>query len=224
VHYVGIDVQVRRGCPYYIIGDAAEWQGSGWLPLDPAGAASGLRRLAADLSPDGVAFGIDAPRTGLTTKRSWTWSGAKRRWLPANIGGAVGRHCEIAIKAYGLANPQWTLESTACVPWMQLGFTLFNALEHFEHVHEVFPSASYRQLAGEQVPPVGLVLRDAAPGPRDLLDALVAAYTVREYLGGRGVAVDGGDDLGTIILPRPLRAGGPEGALRWPGASEQPGI
>jgi hypothetical protein len=38
-----------------------------------------------------------------------------------------------------------------------------------------------------------------------MLDAYVAAYTVHEFLIGKGVAVGGGDGLGAIILPRPLK-------------------
>ncbi|MBN1458412.1 MAG: hypothetical protein JXA57_02675, partial [Armatimonadetes bacterium] len=39
---------------------------------------------------------------------------------------------------------------------------------------------------------------------RDMIDAVVAAMTVREFCSGRGCAVGGGDGLGTIVLPRAL--------------------
>jgi hypothetical protein len=42
------------------------------------------------------------------------------------------------------------------------------------------------------------------PGPKDMLDAWVAAATVREFIEGRGTEVGGGNGLRTIILPGPL--------------------
>jgi hypothetical protein len=55
------------------------------------------------------------------------------------------------------------------------------------------------------------------PGPKDMLDALVAAATVRECAEGRGSEVGGGDGLGTIILPRRLPEPVIEEILAWPG-------
>ena len=37
-----------------------------------------------------------------------------------------------------------------------------------------------------------------------MLDAAIAAVTVKEFNERRGVEVGGGDGLGTIILPRPI--------------------
>jgi len=37
-----------------------------------------------------------------------------------------------------------------------------------------------------------------------MIDARVAAVSVREFVEGRGTEVGGGDGLGTKILPRPL--------------------
>ena len=48
-----------------------------------------------------------------------------------------------------------------------------------------------------------------------MLDAWVAAATVREFEEGRGTAVGGGDDLGKIILPRPLPEPTIYEFLRW---------
>ncbi len=45
---------------------------------------------------------------------------------------------------------------------------------------------------------------DFSPGPKDMLDAVAAAFTVRVSADGRGSEVGGGDGLGTIVLPRPL--------------------
>jgi hypothetical protein len=98
---------------------------------------------------------------------------------------------------------------------MQLGFALFAAIAKRAPVYEVFPSASYAVL--ERVAPlrIGVPLKDFAKGPKDMLDAYVAAATVREYIQGRGCAVGGGDGLGTIILPRSLPKLIAE-VCRWP--------
>jgi hypothetical protein len=42
-------------------------------------------------------------------------------------------------------------------------------------------------------------------GPKDMLDAGIAAFTVYEFLHGRGTKVGGQDNMGTIILPRPVK-------------------
>jgi len=49
-----------------------------------------------------------------------------------------------------------------------------------------------------------------------MLDAFVAAATVREFVHGRGCEVGGGDGLGTIVLPRPLPEPVMSGVLAWP--------
>ena len=82
-------------------------------------------------------------------------------------------------------------------------------------VFEVFPSASYTMLAEDTSIRLNLSLSGFARGPKDMLDAHVAAVTVREFAQGRGCAVGGGDGLGSIILPRPLK-GEIAGVLTWP--------
>ena len=59
-------------------------------------------------------------------------------------------------------------------------------------------------------------LRGFLPGPKDMLDAIVAAFTVREYLLGRGYAAGGGDGLGTIVLPRGIDAVKAGEVVNWP--------
>jgi hypothetical protein len=54
------------------------------------------------------------------------------------------------------------------------------------------------------------------PGPKDMLDAWIAAATVREFVEGRGTEVGGGDGLGTIILPRLLPEPVIKEVLEWP--------
>ena len=61
-------------------------------------------------------------------------------------------------------------------------------------------------------------LGDLAPHPKDMLDAYVAAATVREFIQGRGCEVGGCDGLGSIILPRPISKPIQE-VLKWPGSS-----
>ena len=60
-----------------------------------------------------------------------------------------------------------------------------------------------------------IALQYFSAGPKDMLDAHVAALTAREVVMGRGAEVGGGDGLGTIALPRPLAAG-PLDVLTWP--------
>jgi hypothetical protein len=49
-----------------------------------------------------------------------------------------------------------------------------------------------------------------------MLDAWVAAVTVREFVNGKGTEIGGGDGFGTIILPRPLSDPVINEVLEWP--------
>jgi hypothetical protein len=49
-----------------------------------------------------------------------------------------------------------------------------------------------------------------------MLDALVAAATVLEFVNERGSEVGGGDGLGAIILPRPMPQPVIKKVLEWP--------
>jgi hypothetical protein len=100
---------------------------------------------------------------------------------------------------------------------MKLGFGLHSALEELATVYEVFPSAAYTLLQGDRDVRVRTDFSACKPGPKDMLDALVAAATVRERAEGRGSEVGGGDGLGAIILPRPLPEPVIEEVLAWPG-------
>lgn len=206
--FLGVDVQVRRLCAYVLLDEHASQIGAGWLPSEPPAAAAELRRLASDLgAPERVAVGIDAPRAPLDIPRVWSW-GRSAGWTPCGESAkGLGRHCEIVIKALGLANPQWTPLAADAPDWMRLGFRLFDALRDFPHVYEVFPSAAYSQLHAENGLQVRMSFAAFSPGPKDMLDALLSAFVVREYTAGRGSSVGNGDHLGAIILPRPLRPG-----------------
>lgn len=89
------------------------------------------------------------------------------------------------------------------------------ALESHAIVYEVFPTASYACLQGNSDVRIDADFSACKPGPKDMLDALVAAATVREFVNGRGTEVGGGDGLGTIILPRPIPNLIDE-VLKWP--------
>jgi hypothetical protein len=131
----------------------------------------------------------------------------------------TGRHAELVVKSLGLANPQWTPQAGRVPPWMAFGFSLFATLDDLVGVttHEVFPSLSYRMFEAQGAPRVTLPLGGFVPGPKDMLDAVVAAVSVREFIAGRGVEVGGGDGLGTIVLPRPLSSTqAAHAALSWP--------
>lgn len=208
--YIGIDVQAARDCPYAVLDEDLVMRGSGWLRV-----AELERELGGLLSSHpGACFGIDAPRRPLARARRWYWRGGAWRRRAAEDRGR-GRHCEVVVKSLKLANPQWTPLRRDAPGWMRHGFTIFDFLEGRAACHEVFPSASYTQLQGESRPAVRLDLAGFRPGPKDMLDAVVAAVTVHELDAGRGVEVGGGDGLGTIVLPREVpRPDSP--VLTWP--------
>lgn len=227
-YFVGVDVQMSRACSYFVFDAAGAFVDSGWLAEKEAtrqprttGKIAAIKRGAklltteldlrrvvdglADGDVSRVAVGIDAPRRPLLAARTHSYS-AKRGWMPFGADDlASGRHCEVAISVLKLATPQWTPLERNAKDWMKLGFRLFETLADLHHVYEVFPSASYQQL--EHAPERALTtmdLRVLRPGPKDMVDAMAAAYTTREFVQGRGCEVGNGDGLGSIILPRPL--------------------
>jgi hypothetical protein len=217
--YLGIDVQINRGCPYYIVNSKLEHVDSGWLMgHNHEQVCHQLAKLKIKLlrnSHHEIAVGIDAPRTALNAPREWYWRGGK--WQhKTNTEKGFGRHCEVIIKALGIANPQWTRLQDASPPWMELGYRLFQTLQDIEHLYEVFPSASYALLDGEQHPPVDLSYAKFSHGPKDMLDACVSAFTVHAFIHGKGFEVGGGDGLGTIILPGKLPVPDSHPVLKWP--------
>jgi len=98
---------------------------------------------------------------------------------------------------------------------MRFGFDLFGALNEAHQVHEVFPTASYSQLAECLDTVVCLPFSGFSGGPKDMLDAYVAAVTIREYSRVRGCSVGGGDKLGSIVLPRQVLTA-PAALFEWP--------
>jgi hypothetical protein len=218
--FIGVDVQAIRPCAYAVLDESGNWLASGWLPRagvsEIATALRATARACAQGNGSRVAIGIDAPRMPLPKPRVAYWNRANSTWrscLPSDRG--RGRHCEVILAAHRVASPQWTPLAESAPDWMALGFALFDALAEFPNVFEVFPSASYAQLSGDDSVRFQLSLQGFSRGPKDMLDAHVAAVTVREYVQGRGQAVGGGDGCGEIVLARPLTSG-PEAVLRWP--------
>lgn len=223
--FIGLDVQVKRGCPYYILDRELDYVTSGWLEgEDPGQISMNFRQLVDKMdsrSTGGVSVGIDAPRLALPSPRKYYWR--KEEWVrkTANDRG-YGRHCEVVIKALNIANPQWTPLAGEAPDWMELGFALFKSLQNKLNVYEVFPTASYRLLWGGKNPAVPLVLDNFAPGPKDMLDAAVAAFTVAQLRAGLGCEVGGGDGWGTIALPTELPVPDSHPVLIWPSSYPSP--
>ena len=218
MYYIGVDIQSRRDCSFAVLDKQAALIESGWLSM----AENEAIELIKKWSKSGrVYVGIDAPRMPLAQKRQWFWSGGKRRWGRRITQKGYGRHCEIVISAHGIANPQWTPLVGESPEWMNLGFKLFSDLESIAPVYEVFPSASYSLLRGNTEVRINADFSACKPGPKDMIDAMVAAVTVREFVEGRGTEVGGGDGLGTIILPRPIPEPVIDEVLFWPSDSIQ---
>jgi predicted nuclease with RNAse H fold len=217
--FVGVDVQVRRPCAVAVLDAECHQVESAWLPGSRREAVAALRDMVDRWSRQApVAVGIDAPRTPLKSPRRWSWN-AQRGWEPASRSASgIGRHCEVVIKALGLGNPQWTPLSRNAPEWMQLGFALFAGIEGHAAVHEVSPSAAYTQMQSDNQPHVHVSLAGFRPGPKDMLDAVVAAFVVREFTMGHGAEVGGGEGLGTIVLPRPVAPTVDPRVLEWPSA------
>jgi predicted nuclease with RNAse H fold len=198
--FLGIDVQIRRGLSYFCDSESGRYVSSGWLAADrdPTRICEEIRGSGHKLA----AIGIDAPRFLRRTLREWYWKGKK--WKKRTTEKGRGRHCEVVLAAHKAANPQWTPLVEDAPDWMKVGIQLFDKLDGQADLFEVFPAASYKLLRKDAGMHLSLDVSTLAPGPRDMLDASVAALTVREFTAGRGSAVGGGDSLGEIVIPRPL--------------------
>jgi hypothetical protein len=198
--YAGIDVQISRGCAWYVLDAQKQYVDSGWVRNQ---VPEFFRNLFMKLSvhhPDQIAIGIDAPRMPLAKPRARYYNKTDRSWTE-KAKASIGRECEVVINSHRIANCQWTGMPQECPEWMKLGFEIFSALKSFPLVYEVFPSASYTMLQNES-PGYEICLKGFKHGVKDMLDASVAALTVYEFMHGQGCEVGGGDGLGTIILPR----------------------
>lgn len=212
-HFLGIDIQTKRNCSYAVINDNNVLIDSGWFNDPETDSLDLIQKGSGSVK---FYVGIDAPRMPLRSKREWYWNGGKKRWAKRGTQKGNGRHCEVVIKAHNIANPQWTPIETEAPDWMKLGFSLFSVLEKHATVYEVFPSASYTLLQGNMDVRLDVDFSGCKPGPKDMLDAWVAAVTVREFVEGRGAQIGGGDGMGTIIIPRPIPDPAIDEVLKWP--------
>jgi len=205
--FIGIDVQVKRGCSYYVLDQFGNKVTNDWASTDSlaatAKALGNIVRSHAKNTSGQVAVGIDAPRCPLINPRRFFWNSKQAKWRSkSSKEKGYGRHCEVVVKALKIANPQWTPLLADTRPWMKLGYAIFEAMPPETEVYEVFPTASYSLLNSDSEAKVSIDFSNFASGPKDMLDACIAAVTVREFIMGRGFEVGGGDGLGTIILPR----------------------
>jgi len=217
-YFIGVDVQISRGCAIYILGRQAEYINSGWATGGTiTEICDNLQNAVRQYPGDDIAIGIDAPRMPLISPRQYYRDNKINNWRKRRAGDkGKGRHCEVVIKSLGLGNPQWTPLLSDAPEWMQLGFEIFKRFAYIKNVFEVFPSASYRMLNEEKGYEVGLTFAHFQRGPKDMLDACMAAYTVYEFINGRGSQVGGGDGMGTIVLPRKTERGAGTGVMTWP--------
>jgi hypothetical protein len=201
-YFAGIDVQINRGCCYYIIDKNKKYVSSGWIKEKVPQSFKELFTQLSDIQMDRIAIGVDSPRMPIRILRTKNFNKQKNIWTENNKA-KVGRECEVIIKSYGIANPQWTRTLKDSPEWMRLGFLIYKSLKDFPFIYEVFPSASYKMLEKENLT-YELCMNYFTGGVKDMLDASVAAVTVFEFIKGRGCEVGGEDGLGTIVLPRKI--------------------
>lgn len=200
--FAGIDVQISRGCCYYIINQNKKYVVSGWINENIPQTFKKLLLEVSNNQPETISIGIDAPRMPIRKLRTRYFDRKINSWIEKTKQ-SVGRECEVIIKSYSIANSQWTKTLAESPEWMKLGYNIFSALKEFPYVYEVFPSASYKMLEKENLA-YELCLNSFTGGVKDILDASVAAITVYEFVNGRGCEVGGDDGLGTIVLPRKI--------------------
>lgn len=201
-YFAGIDVQISRGCCYYIVDENKTYVASGWINKNTPQSFKDLFLKISSNDPGQIAIGIDAPRMPIKKLRKRSFDKKTNSWIENDVE-KFGRECEVIIKSYNIANPQWTRTYKDSPDWMKLGYSIFNSLKEFPFVYEVFPSASYRMLEKEKLK-YELCLNDFVSGVKDMIDASVCAITVYEFVNGSGCEVGGEDGLGTIVLPRKL--------------------
>lgn len=202
-YFAGVDVQISRGCCYYVLDRDKNYVKNGWIKDN---IPQSFRKLFIEISDNDfskIAIGIDAPRMPIKKLRQRSFDKKNNSWIETPDE-KLGRECEVIIKSFNIANPQWTRTHAESPDWMKLGFEIFSALKDFPFVYEVFPSASYIMLKDENIH-FELSLNNFVAGVKDMLDASVGAITVHEFINERGCQVGGEDGLGTIVLPRKLK-------------------
>jgi predicted nuclease with RNAse H fold len=203
--FVGIDVGARTL-------HCAGIDGSGTLPdraLLPAEDAAALARWCAGAA----AVAIDAPKAPSTAPHA-----GEERLAPKF---RSARCAEIELgRRYG-SWVSWVAPQGPPFPgWMDAGFRAFATLRAAgaSELLEVYPHACFRELTGgrrlarkqtragrneraELLGATGVRIDDAAERSHDLLDALVAALTARDWSRGRARRVTCGHDESAIWLP-----------------------
>lgn len=202
-YFAGVDVQIKRGCCYYIMDENKNYVDSGWVKENNPQSFKEIFLKVSSNNPNKIAIGIDSPRMPINKLRKREFDRKNNKWLISN-NEKLGRECEVIIKSYNIANPQWTRTRKDSPAWMKLGYSIYKSLKDFPFVYEVFPSASYRMLKNENVS-YELCLNNFSGGVKDMLDASVGAVTVYEFINERGCEVGGEDGLGSIVLPRKLK-------------------
>lgn len=219
--YVGIDVG-QSACALVFLHEEGVVVDSDWTTGDSVrevvqAVCSSVERVRGTSTE--LAIAIDAPRQSLPRPRQWYWDAKRGDWRARRKGDkGLGRHCEVVVAALKLARPQWTPLRKNAPAWMRVGFRLFEDLAGTGRLYEVFPTASYKQLRHDREVSIRLNFANFAFGPKDMLDACIAAATAREYILGRGAEVGGGDGLGTIVLPRAIEADSRCRVFQWPSA------
>jgi hypothetical protein len=104
-HFVGIDVQVSRGCACAILQADGSTTGTTWADEGK----DLLKEVTSLIEGDGATLGssvvaIDCPRQARTSLREHYWDGKKARWTGRSQSDkGHGRHCEVVIRAHKLA-------------------------------------------------------------------------------------------------------------------------
>lgn len=218
IYFAGIDVQISRGCAYYKVDANGNYIASGWVNGESHDEISQrfltiFNRISKD---ELMLIGIDAPRMPLKKLRKIKWDGKMKEWIKVdNSHKGYGKHAEVIIKSAGIANPQWTRPLKDSPDWMKLGYAIFQTLHKFQ-TFEVFPSAAYKLLNGKSDSKIELSFENFSTGPKDMLDAAAAAFTVRELNAGRGEELGGDDGLGTIVIPAIISKELPQSLLEFP--------
>lgn len=119
--FLGIDVQARRSCSYYVCDEDANYLASGWLGgVDIQSVLSELENLGHSIA----AVGVDAPRHLRQNRRQWYWRhGQWARKRTSDRG--YGRHCEVVIAAHNLGSPQWTPLASRAASWLNVGLEIY---------------------------------------------------------------------------------------------------
>ena len=149
-YFAGIDVQISRGCSYYIIDRNKKFVTNGWVKKDIPKTLKTILSEICSGELETIAIGIDAPRMPIKKLRTRYFDKKNNVWVEKSKK-CFGRECEVIIKSHNIANPQWTRTYAESPKWMKLGFEIFSELKDFPFVYEVFPSASYKMFENENV-------------------------------------------------------------------------